>query len=301
VIVVMASYNGAKYIAEQLESIARQTVRPKRVVVFDDGSTDGTQDIVRRRSVIDPTVELVQNPQRLGFAANFLNGLTQVNDHESAIAFADQDDIWLTRKLQRALETLVEVPKGVPAIYASRQRIVDEAGRFRRPSPNFQGPFVFENALVQNVVTGCTAVLNARAVFLLTRASWPGVPYHDWFAYQLVSGAGGVVKFDREAYILYRQHGASTIGAPGLISRYCKSWARIRTRQTRRQVDAQLAALCASRSLLTDRARQDLSNLVGYRSADLSIRLRQLRELRGRRQTRLDTSLFRLLVLAGLW
>ena len=99
--VAMATFNGERHLAAQLESIAQQTLAPHELVVSDDGSTDSTLEIVEafeRRAPFHVRIE--RNPTRLGFAANFLTAAERCEGE--LIAFADQDDVWLSTKLERA-------------------------------------------------------------------------------------------------------------------------------------------------------------------------------------------------------
>ena len=95
----MATYNGARHVAEQLASLASQTVLPYELVVTDDASTDATPDIVAAFAASAPfPVRLIKNAEQLGYRANFMKaaGLCQAD----LVAFSDQDDVWLPRKLE---------------------------------------------------------------------------------------------------------------------------------------------------------------------------------------------------------
>src|SRR5688572_21775594 len=99
--IALASYNGAKYIGQQLQSLADQTKPPLEVVVSDDGSTDGTPQVVERFAARAPfPVILLEQKARLGFADNFLAAAQACSG--KAIAFCDHDDVWLPEKLATA-------------------------------------------------------------------------------------------------------------------------------------------------------------------------------------------------------
>jgi glycosyltransferase involved in cell wall biosynthesis len=98
----MATYNGARFIGEQLESLARQTVLPSELVVTDDGSTDDTLAIVEAFAARAPfPVRIEKNPKNLGYPANFMKAASLCTSEY--IAFCDQDDIWLPHKLEACL------------------------------------------------------------------------------------------------------------------------------------------------------------------------------------------------------
>ena len=150
-----------------------------------------------------------------GFAQNFLALLRQAGPLVPYAAFCDQDDVWLRHKLARALAHLRTVPRGLPGLYAGRTMICDDDLKPLRASPLFKHPPRFENALVQSIGGGNTMVMNRAALDLLqdTAGQAKGIVSHDWWAYQLIAGAGGVVIYDRMPTVLYRQHSGNLVGA----------------------------------------------------------------------------------------
>jgi hypothetical protein len=125
--------------------------------------------------------------------------------------FSDQDDVWLAGKIMRAWKHLKPYA-AIPALYCSAQTLVDEnLVQLQAVTPWPHRP-CFINALVENIVTGCTTALNRRAVTLLHRSGIPkGVHFHDWWIYLVIS-AFGVVVADDKPTILYRQHANNQIG-----------------------------------------------------------------------------------------
>ncbi len=206
--VLMSTYNGERYIAEQLHSILCQLPPDGRLMLRDDGSTDGTLEAVAR--VADARIQ-VQRGDNLGFGASFLTLLTQVPPDTSLVMFSDQDDVWLPGKIDRAREALATFGNA-PALYGSAQHLVDEALRPLGVTPSWPAGPSFRGALTENIITGCTAALNPSAVRLLQRAGVPaGVRFHDWWCYLVIS-AFGIVVFDDQPTLLYRQHGRNQIG-----------------------------------------------------------------------------------------
>jgi len=205
----MAVYNGGAALAPQLASIAKQTCTDWHLHASDDGSTDNSLGVLAAFAETHPAT-LHHGPGQ-GATANFLF----LVDRAPAgwLAFADQDDIWLPDKLARAHAAL-EAAQG-PALYCARTWVVDADLNNRRLSPARPRPPGFPNALVQNIAAGNTIVLNPAGAALL-RAHVAGaqdVVVHDWWAYQLISGAGGQIVHDDAPALLYRQHGANMIGA----------------------------------------------------------------------------------------
>ncbi|MFN9506217.1 MAG: glycosyltransferase [Rubrivivax sp.] len=208
VVVLMSTYQGAPYVAEQLRSILDQLPPSGRVLVRDDGSRDGTAAIVD--GLADLRVH-VQRGANLGFAHSFLTLLSQAPADADLVMFADQDDVWLPGKIERAWQHLQ--PLGaVPALYGSAQMLVDAQLQPLRATPPWPGLPSFAGALLENMITGCTAALNRPALRLVQRAGVPPrVRFHDWWLYLVVSAFGRVVIDDRPT-LLYRQHGRNLIG-----------------------------------------------------------------------------------------
>ena len=124
--------------------------------------------------------------------------------------------MWLPEKLARGVEALDGVAAGTPALYCARQSLVNAALRPIRLSARVTDPPGFPQALTQNIATGCTVMLNADAVRLIAGAREPPDTLHDWWAYLVVTAAGGRVLIDDEPTVLYRQHAGNAVGVPAL-------------------------------------------------------------------------------------
>jgi rhamnosyltransferase len=223
VVIVMSSYNGARFIAEQIESIRRQTLADWTLLVRDDGSSDETPQILDSLAAAEPRILLLQDGcGNLGPAESFgVLMAAALNAGAGYVAFADQDDVWHPDKLERELETLRarEAPAGsaVPLLVHSDLSVVDEELRFIHASfLAFQGlgqdpRTPLQRLLTQNYVTGCTVVVN-RA---LLRAALPlpdVVMMHDWWLALCAAALGEMVYYPR-ATVLYRQHGRNAAGS----------------------------------------------------------------------------------------
>ena len=214
VAVLMCTYNGESFIAEQLDSIERQKHSNWSLTVSDDGSQDGTLALLQAYAERwgRDRLRLLSGPG-LGFVANFLS-LTFRSEDADFFAWSDQDDIWDEDKLQVALAWLQTVPAQTPALYCGRTRLVSDNGAELGCSPLFSRPPHFANALVQSIAGGNTMVFNRAARELLCEAgSDVKVASHDWWIYQLITGAGGVVLYDPVPKIMYRQHDHNVIGS----------------------------------------------------------------------------------------
>ncbi len=214
VAILMCTYNGARFLKEQLASFETQDHQELALWVSDDGSRDDTLSLLeqhRQSSRIDPFT-VVRGPSN-GFSANFLSLLYRPEIQADFYAFSDQDDVWDSDKVSRALTALGKIDDDVPAVYFSRTRLVDANLQSIGMSPLCAREPGFRNALVQSLGGANTLVLNQAARDLLRRANIPSVVSHDWWIYLVISGAGGEVIYDPDASLSYRQHESNVIGS----------------------------------------------------------------------------------------
>ncbi|WP_028957932.1 glycosyltransferase [Sulfitobacter sp. 20_GPM-1509m] len=208
--VLMATRNGAAHLPAQLASLAAQSHADWRLWVSDDGSTDATRALVQDFAR-DHDVRWIEGPQR-GAAANFMHLLCHPDLPSGPVALSDQDDIWLPDKLARASAALARTD--APVLYGAGSLHIDEDGTPRGTSPDWPRGPSFENALVQNVVSGHSTALNAAALDIVRRAGVPqGIAFHDWWLYQLMTGAGAQVVLDAHPVLHYRQHAGNVMGS----------------------------------------------------------------------------------------
>jgi glycosyltransferase involved in cell wall biosynthesis len=282
VLIIMATYNGAAFLPEQLQSIANQDGITWRLRVSDDGSTDATCDVVAEFSQLYPkqSVLLSTGPKQ-GFAANFLSLLGKLDHSTDFVAFADQDDIWQPDKLTRALSWLNAENMETPALYTSRTWAWFPKNGYRVASPHFKKSPSFRNALTQSLAGGNTMVLNRAAAALAKACSHEAGPIisHDWWIYQIITGAGGTVYYDPEPSLDYRQHEANLVGANiGWAARWRRAkMIRDGVYQTWHRVN--IAALDRSAHRFTPENRAILNEFAVARQQSLLKRIRRLARL----------------------
>jgi len=212
--ILLCTYNGSKYLREQLDSFIGQTHKNWVLYASDDGSTDGTRDILLEyQRDLGNQIVMLEGP-RQGFARNFISLIQNPVVDGDYFAFSDQDDIWLEDKLARSLSTLQQNNKDVAALYCSRTQLVDASGKKLGYSPLFTKRPSFRNALVQSLAGANTMLVNRRTRELLA-ATDPNarIVAHDWLTYLIVSGYQGVIVYDPVPTLLYRQHGGNLIGS----------------------------------------------------------------------------------------
>jgi len=291
VAVLLSTYNGAAYLPEQLDSLAAQQGVTVRLHVRDDGSSDSTLEVLRGYARHWPSLANIRSGPNLGAAGSFLELLRTAPDDADFYAFCDQDDVWLPRKLARAAEALGGDER--PALYCSNLTCVaEDLTPLGVPAPN--GDPRLEHLIFENIATGCTVVMNAAARDLVNaRLPQRGVVMHDWWCALVVAANCGRVHYDPEPSLLYRQHGANSVGSSASrLGQTLRNAARfIRAPQSFYRIHAQaeellrihgermapdaarvVRALVNSRRSVMERARYALSGAVlRQRCADMLI------------------------------
>lgn len=225
VTVLLSTYNGAKFVQQQLNTLYNQTYPNLKILVRDDGSSDSTINILnfeqqKRR------LELLDGHENLGSAQSFFELLRHAALTDTDyVAFCDQDDVWLPDKIDQAVIALGKFENTHPVMYCTRIEIVDENLNHIRYG-DVPKKIGFGNALVECITTGCTIVLNRKAINLLCEELPKRVQMHDWWCYVVVSCFGEVV-FDEIITLRYRQHSANVIGvAKNSVDNFCRRYTR---------------------------------------------------------------------------
>jgi glycosyltransferase involved in cell wall biosynthesis len=212
--ILMCVFNGDKYLIPQIESILAQKVDSWSIYASDDGSNDTSTSILRyyQEKLGDKRV-IISNGPRNGFSKNFLSLLTASGIEASYYALCDQDDIWDREKLRAAQSFFEQHDPKIPALYCGRTIFVDEIDRPIGHSATPSRALCFKNALVQNIASGNTMVINNAARNLLINCgSDLNIYAHDWFLYIIVAAADGKIYYDNRPYVRYRQHRDNLIG-----------------------------------------------------------------------------------------
>lgn len=301
VVILLAAYQGARFIRAQLDSLVAQRHGNWRLVVADDGSGDGTPRIVRQFARDNPgrDVTLISGP-RQGATRNFLGLVAQVEPREW-LAWCDQDDLWLPDRLSRGIGALRD--RRGPAAHACRTIICGQDLVPLGPAPLFCRAASFRNALVQACLPGNTTLCNAAAAALMRRAASAaaaaGVVSHDWWTYQLLTGAGAAVIRDPAQTVLYRQHPGNVMGRNDTLHGRAARLTQLGKGDYGAWLHANQRALTAAHELLTPENRALLDGfgralrVRGPQAALLLVRLGVYR------QTRAGTAALLAAALAG--
>jgi glycosyltransferase involved in cell wall biosynthesis len=257
VAILLCTFNGARFLPAQLSSFADQTWQDWCVFASDDGSTDETTAILSQyqKKFGSPRLQ-IRNGPRQGFVTNFLSLVCDPSIAADYYAYSDQDDIWESEKLSRAIGLLETIPHHMPAVFGSRTRLIDEDGRECGFSPLFRHKPDFRNALVQNIAGGNTMVFNAAArEHLMAGGIGLGLPGHDWWTYLVTTAVGGQVHYDPTPLVRYRMHPENIVGSnAGLLNRARRLRMVVRGRY-RHWIDLNINALKPLRDRMTPQNR----------------------------------------------
>lgn len=221
VALLMATYNGEKYIKEQIESILKQTYQNFVLYIRDDNSTDGTLQIIDEyvKEYPEKIVKVEDDRIAKGACNNFMYLLEYVYklNKFDMFMFSDQDDVWLEDKVSITIEEYNRINnKEQPILIHTDLNVVDAQLNIINESflnySNLNGRYKeLNNYLIQNNVTGCTTFINKKLVELV-KFDIKDICMHDWY-FALIASAFGQVIFIDKATIKYRQHGKNVLGA----------------------------------------------------------------------------------------
>lgn len=213
--ILLASYNGGKYIEELISSLQNQSYQNWRLIISDDGSTDDTLEIVRDharadRRILEPILHRSTGHPK----DNFFYLISLVDASAEYVAFCDQDDIWMADKLQKLVD---EVQGDAPALAFSDLEIIDSCGAMVERSfmelPSFNpNKLSLSTLMVQNSTPGCSMLMNRKLYDLVVIPSVTSeIEMHDWWI-MLIAATFGDIKFINEPLIKYRRHSENASG-----------------------------------------------------------------------------------------
>lgn len=206
--VLMSTYNGEKYLKEQIGSILNQEDVEVSLLIRDDGSTDTTISILENLVKENKNVTYYIG-KNIGAARSFMD-LVNKSKEADYYAFADQDDIWKPKKIISAIENL-ESDIEAPSLYISALEVVDEKLNTIEIK-KVSGKHCLEGEMAKNFATGCTMVFNKKLCDIIKMYNPEYLIMHDSWITRLCYAIGGNVVIDENTYIKYRQHGNNVVG-----------------------------------------------------------------------------------------
>ncbi len=225
--ILMATYNGERYLAQQIESILGQSFTEWRLIIRDDCSCDNTLSILKKYQLKYPSkITIIPSQHPSGSAMNNFFKLLEHTNSEY-VMFSDQDDVWNNDKIEITLTKMKEMEqqygKNTPLLVHTDLCVVDDNLNVINPSLFAMQDMDYKrdklnNLLATNIVTGCTMMMNIALIKLLSEKPRVAVMHDMWIA--LVAAAFGKIGFVNETTVLYRQHGKNANGAKNVNSFY---------------------------------------------------------------------------------
>ncbi len=226
VAIVMTTYNGEKYVEEQIKSILSSTYQDFELFIFDDGSKDSTFSILERYQADYPDkIHVVLNSVNHGVTMNFIQALAKMT--ADYIMFSDQDDVWLPNKIGITIKRMkhmeAQYSKEDPIAVFTDAQVVDQ--NLSTIHPSFFGSGRLDprktdlaHLLMENKLIGCTVMVNAALRRKLQGNRLPqNARFHDWWV-ALIAASFGRISFVEESTLLYRQHGNNMVGDSGFVA-----------------------------------------------------------------------------------
>ena len=300
ILILLSSYCGEKYIKEQVFSLEKQLNVYVTILIRDDGSKDGTVEIIKQLQQEFSNIILIEG-KNIGCAKSFSELLIRASKDYSDydfFAFCDQDDFWLPEKLFRAVSVLEKMPKEEQLLYCSNLWVVDKNLQNRKKKyPDNYVKITSAGSLAESYGTGCTMVFNKEVIDFYSTHIPKNLHLHDlWIYHQCVFL--GQVYYDNESYILYRQHGNNVVGARTDFSTNLKSkinsLKKLKT-QHYREVEAK-EILNIYGDILADENKKNIELVSNY-SKSFSYMLKLLFSYKIRRRKRIDNLLFKIRII----
>lgn len=301
VTVFMSTYNGEKYLSEQIESILHQKNVDVQLIVRDDGSSDNTVAILQEYAEKYSNIELHIGQKNLGACGSFFDLICSRSDGEY-FALSDQDDIWDDDKLYCAVQMLSQYRQDVLALYFSNLRVVDADMHICRMFYN-QKPAIKNrySGFVDTYATGCTMVYNQPLAKLAKQVKPTAFSMHDAWLFDTACLFGKTV-YDEKPHISYRQHENNVIGARLKISKMesiRNQFRRLFRSNLHPYSDNARILYQEFKSHLSDKDRELLKSL-GYYKESFGTRVKVILNRDLATKSRSRNIRFKLLVLLGL-
>ncbi|WP_150202625.1 glycosyltransferase family 2 protein [Streptococcus constellatus] len=302
VTILMSTYNGEQFLAEQIESIRQQTYTDWQLLIRDDGSKDRTREIIQDFCQKDNRIHFV-NPdsvENLGVIKSFFHLLKhQMSD---VYFFSDQDDVWLPEKVEMQLEEAIKYDDNQPLLVYTDLKVVDQElnvvheSMIRTQSDHANTELLQE--LTENTVTGGVSMINQALADLWTGQEEYDLLMHDWYLALLAAAFGHLVYIDRPSE-LYRQHSNNVLGARTLRKRM-QNWIRpyiLFAKYWKLIQDSQEQAKNLLALPLTTQNKEMIENFVTIMEVPLAERYKRLRKYGFQKNRAFHTFVFTTLIL----
>lgn len=303
--IVMSTYNGEQFLAEQIDSIQQQTFKDWQLLIRDDGSSDQTPEIIKSFVAQDPRIIFINEHdcENLGVVKNFFTLIK--HDKADYYFFSDQDDVWLEDKLETMLAVARQYPDQLPLLFYTDLCVVNQnlqvmnQSMIRSQSHHANTELVQE--LTENTVTGGVAMINHALA-----EQWrtlDNIIMHDWYLALLAAAIGKLVYIDQPGE-LYRQHDNNVLGARTFTKRL-KNWLSGPSKMLEKywwliHASQAQADKILQENELGDEQEAVIRNYIALERLSLSQRIRVLRQYKYAKNKWFHTMIFRLLIMTRI-
>ena len=299
IVVLISTYNGEKYLKQQIDSILNQKSSHQiDLRVRDDGSTDGTIEILQSYVEKYPKSVQVYFRENIGYINSFFELIREAEGYDY-YALSDQDDIWLEDKIETAVEACESSAYNGPLLYGSSSFLVnDQLEIMGETQKNLKG-ITWDNLLIQNFFPGHTQVFNdALCKMLKAEVDCSKIYVHDfWITY--MAFLHGKAIFDNQSHTYYRQHGTNTVG----FGKNTVEWIVERLKRIGHSDNKKIATqISYFYDTCEEYMDEELKEKVGafiHSQTSLGRRISYLRKTNLYRQKNFETVLFKILYLLG--
>ena len=267
--IILAYYDGQIYLKELLDSIFSQTHQDFHIFLFDDNSPkDINLESLNISNKNKKKITIYKRKENLGFANNFLDAVLKIDSFFEFYSFCDQDDIWISDKLERGIKRIKKESSDIPLIYGTKTLHINETGeRIIGESINIPRALSFKNALLQSFAGGNTMIFNYKAKEIIASSVKTINPIsHDWWSYLIVSGCGGKIIYDNNYSLLYRQHNKNLMGSNKLFKGKIKRILKLFNSTFKRYIDLNLNGLFINYEMLTPENKKILERFAKARN-----------------------------------
>ncbi len=296
--ILISTYNGEKYLSQQLDSITKLSNFDEiKVLIRDDGSSDSTRDILN--SYHEQFGFEIIYGENLGLNASMHKLISERDRSCEYFSFGDQDDYWLENKVALGVEMLDKEDNSSPVLYAARSFITDEKLNIKGEIMNPKRRLSFYNAMIQNVAAGHTQIANNKLCDLIEMRFSKDIIVFDYWVYTVATAFGKVV-FDSTCTTLYRQHGKNVIGYETNIFQTIKNRIkRVLTTDLASKMTVQLRAFTREYGdMIPDEYRKEATKFLSSQT-NFFKRLGYVFVTKAYRNSRLEGIIFRFMYLFG--
>jgi len=295
--ILLSTYNGENYLREQLNSyIAMEGYENIKVLIRDDGSTDGTKNILEEYKEVHGFEVIYGKNLGVNHSVKILIENCDMNCEYFAIS--DQDDVWLTHKISLSLEHMQNTDVNKPTVFASRTMLASERLNPLKEIPIIKYGVSFFNAMVQNVLPGHTQVLNRELLNILRKNDLTNVLVIDWWIY-MVASAIGEVTVSNQITVLHRQHGKNAVGyEANIFKHYLLRAKRILAGDSYKLTQQLQTFYKQYESLISKEKEEEIRKFI-YCQKNIFSRLRYVFCSKIYRQTKFETFAMKILYVLG--